>query len=182
MLPAASPVITQTSTDDLIELRVSTVGQRLPGVEARIVNPETNAEVPPGTQGEVVCRGYNVMKGYYRMPEATAQAIDGDGWLHSGDLGTMDAAGDFKITVKGDVGSEATFVSVDSASSRGRRQPRSTDARAARIQPSTKDIPTTHGGSRSRSACERERIVLPPPGELENVQAVLADATGSRYQ
>ena len=66
MLPAASPVITQTSTDDLIELRVSTVGQRLPGVEARIVNPETNAEVPPGTQGEVVCRGYNVMKGYYR--------------------------------------------------------------------------------------------------------------------
>jgi fatty-acyl-CoA synthase len=98
MLPAASPVITQTSTDDLIELRVSTVGQRLPGVEARIVNPEINAEVPPGTQGEVVCRGYNVMKGYYRMPEATAQAIDGDGWLRSGDLGTMDAAGDFKIT------------------------------------------------------------------------------------
>jgi len=62
-LTEASPVITQTSTDDLIELRVSTVGQRLPGVEARIVNPETKEEVPPGTQGEVVCRGYNVMKG-----------------------------------------------------------------------------------------------------------------------
>jgi fatty-acyl-CoA synthase len=97
-LTEASPVITQTSTDDLIELRVSTVGQRLPGVEARIVNPETNVEAPPGTQGEVVCRGYNVMKGYYQMPEATAQAIDGEGWLHSGDLGTMDANGYFKIT------------------------------------------------------------------------------------
>jgi fatty-acyl-CoA synthase len=90
--------MTQTSTDDPIELRVSTVGQRLPGIEVRIVNPETNIEVPPGTQGEVVCRGYNVMKGYYQMPEATAQAIDADGWLHSGDLGTMDANGYFKIT------------------------------------------------------------------------------------
>jgi fatty-acyl-CoA synthase len=90
--------MTQTSTDDPIEMRVSTVGQRLPGIEVRIVNPETNAEVPPGTQGEVVCRGYNVMKGYYNMPEATAQAIDKDGWLHTGDLGTMDAQGYFKIT------------------------------------------------------------------------------------
>jgi len=97
-LTEASPVITQTSTDDLIELRVSTVGQRLPGVEARIVDPGTKTEVPPGTQGEVVCRGYNVMKGYYQMPEATAETIDGDGWLHSGDLGTMDANGYFKIT------------------------------------------------------------------------------------
>jgi len=97
-LTEGSPVITQTSTDDLIEMRVSTVGQRLPGIEARIIHPETHAEVPPGTQGEVVCRGYNVMKGYYQMPEATAQAIDGDGWLHSGDLGTMDANGYFKIT------------------------------------------------------------------------------------
>ncbi len=97
-LTEASPVITQTSTDDLIELRVSTVGQRLPGVEARIVNPETNVEVPPGAQGEVVCRGYNVMKGYYQMPEATAQAIDREGWLHSGDLGTMDANAYFRIT------------------------------------------------------------------------------------
>jgi len=97
-LTEGSPVMTQTSTDDPIELRVSTVGQRLPGIEVRIVNPETNIEVPPGTQGEVVCRGYNVMKGYYGMPEATAQAIDADGWLHSGDLGTMDANGYFKIT------------------------------------------------------------------------------------
>jgi fatty-acyl-CoA synthase len=97
-LTEGSPVMTQTSTDDPIEMRVSTVGQRLPGIEVRIVNPETSAEVPPGTQGEVVCRGYNVMRGYYNMPEATAQAVDKDGWLHSGDLGTMDANGYFKIT------------------------------------------------------------------------------------
>jgi fatty-acyl-CoA synthase len=97
-LTEGSPVMTQTSTDDPIEMRVSTVGQRLPGIEVRIVNPETMAEVPPGTQGEVVCRGYNVMKGYYQLPEATAQAINADGWLHSGDLGTMDANGYFKIT------------------------------------------------------------------------------------
>jgi fatty-acyl-CoA synthase len=97
-LTEGSPVITQTSTDDPIEMRVSTVGQRLPGIEARIVNPETNAEVSPGTQGEVVCRGYNVMQGYYQLPEATAQAIDKDRWLHSGDLGIMDKDGYFKIT------------------------------------------------------------------------------------
>ncbi len=96
-LTEGSPVMTQTSTDDPIELRVSTVGQRLPGIEVRIVN-ESNAEVPAGTPGEVVCRGYNVMKGYYNMPDATAQAIDTDGWLHSGDLGTMDPQGYFKIT------------------------------------------------------------------------------------
>jgi fatty-acyl-CoA synthase len=97
-LTEASPVMTQTSTDDPIEMRVSTVGQALPGIEVRIVNPETMQEVPPGTQGEVVCRGYSIMKGYYRMPEATAAAIEKDGWLHSGDLGTEDAQGYFKIT------------------------------------------------------------------------------------
>jgi fatty-acyl-CoA synthase len=97
-LTEGSPVMTQTSTDDPIELRVSTVGRRLPGIEVRIVNPEINKEVPPGTQGEVVCRGYNVMKGYYQMPEATTQAVDREGWLHSGDLGTMDGNGYFKIT------------------------------------------------------------------------------------
>ena len=97
-LTEGSPVMTQTSTDDPIEMRVSSVGQALPGIEVRIVNPETNAELPPGMQGEVVCRGYNVMKGYYQLPEATAAAVDADGWLHSGDLGTMDANGYFKIT------------------------------------------------------------------------------------
>ncbi len=97
-LTEGSPVMTQTSTDDPIQMRVSSVGQRLPGIEVRIINPETNTEVPPGTQGEVVCRGYNVMKGYYNMADATAQAIDADGWLHSGDLGVMDEKGYFKIT------------------------------------------------------------------------------------
>ncbi len=97
-LTEGSPVMTQTATDDPIELRVSSVGQHLPGIEVRIVNPETNAELPPGEQGEVVCRGYNVMKGYYRLPEDTAAAVDPEGWLHSGDLGTMDKDGYFKIT------------------------------------------------------------------------------------
>jgi fatty-acyl-CoA synthase len=97
-LTEGSPVMTQTSTDDPVELRVSTVGQHLPGIEVRIVDPETNTEVTPGTQGEVVCRGYNVMKGYYNLPEDTALAIDTEGWLHSGDLGTMDGNGYFKIT------------------------------------------------------------------------------------
>ena len=96
-LTEGSPVMIQTSTDDPIEMRVSTVGQRHPGIEVRIVN-EANVEVPPGAPGEVVCRGYNVMKGYYKLTEATAQAVDKDGWLHSGDLGTMDEAGYFKIT------------------------------------------------------------------------------------
>jgi fatty-acyl-CoA synthase len=97
-LTEGSPVMTQTSTDDPIELRVSTVGQRLPDIEVRIVDPETGAEVPRGTQGEVVCRGYNVMKGYYNLPEATALAVDSEKWLHSGDLGTMDENGYVKIT------------------------------------------------------------------------------------
>lgn len=94
----ASPVCTQTRVDDSIELRVATVGRVLPFVEAKVVNPETNEEVPFGTQGEFVARGYNVMKGYYKMPEATAQAIDAEGWLHTGDLATMDKNGYFKIT------------------------------------------------------------------------------------
>ena len=97
-LTEGSPVMTQTSTDDPLELRVSTVGQHLPGIDVRVVSPDSNREVPAGTQGEVVCRGYNVMKGYYKLPEATAQAIDAEGWLHSGDLGTMDAHGYFRIT------------------------------------------------------------------------------------
>lgn len=94
----ASPVCTQTRVNDSIELRVSTVGRALPFIETRVVDPETNLEVPPGVQGEFVARGYNVMKGYYKMPEATAQAIDGEGWLHTGDLATRDENGYYKIT------------------------------------------------------------------------------------
>ncbi|MCX7711653.1 MAG: AMP-binding protein [Clostridia bacterium] len=94
----ASPVCTQTRVHDSIELRVATVGSALPFVECKVVNPETNEEVPHGVAGEFVARGYNVMKGYYKMPEATAQAIDSEGWLHTGDLATMDENGYFKIT------------------------------------------------------------------------------------
>jgi fatty-acyl-CoA synthase len=97
-LTEGSPVMTQTSTDDPMALRVATVGQHLPGIEVRIVNPENNQELPPGTPGEMECRGYNVMKGYYKLPEATAAAIDPEGWLHSGDLGTVDENGYFRIT------------------------------------------------------------------------------------
>lgn len=94
----SSPVITQTRTHDPIEQKVSTVGQPLPGVEVRIVDPETGRDVPYGTQGELVTRGYGIMKGYYKMAEATALAIDEDGWLYTGDLATMDKHGYCKIT------------------------------------------------------------------------------------
>lgn len=93
-----SPVCTQTTTDDSVELRVSTVGRVLPFIEAKIVDPETGEEVPHGIQGEFCARGYNVMKGYYKMEEATKQAIDEDGWLHTGDLATEDEKGYYKIT------------------------------------------------------------------------------------
>ena len=94
----ASPGITMTRTNDPIELRVTTVGRALPNVEVKIVDPETGIEVPTGVQGELCARGYNVMKGYYKMPEATAAAIDEEGWLHTGDLATMDEKGYCKIT------------------------------------------------------------------------------------
>ncbi|MEF9988880.1 MAG: AMP-binding protein [Christensenellaceae bacterium] len=94
----ASPVVTMTTTDDPIEVRVSTVGKTMPHMEVKIVDIETGEDQPTDTQGEIVTRGYQIMKGYYKMPEATAQAIDAQGWLHTGDLGTMDEHGYFKIT------------------------------------------------------------------------------------
>ncbi len=94
----SSPVITQTRTDDAIELRVATVGRALPDVEVKIVDIETGAALPPGKQGELCTRGYLVMKGYYKMPDETARAIDQDGWLHTGDLAIMDENGYCKIT------------------------------------------------------------------------------------
>lgn len=97
-LTEASPVITQTRTDDPIDVRVSTVGKPLEGVEVKIIDPETGNELPPGQPGELCCRGYNVMKGYYKMPEETAKAIDKDGWLHSGDIAIKDENGYYKIT------------------------------------------------------------------------------------
>ena len=94
----ASPVITQTRTDDPVELRVASVGRALPEVEVKIVNPACGSDLPPGEQGELCTRGYLVMEGYYNMPEATAQAIDADGWLHTGDLAVMDEGGYCRIT------------------------------------------------------------------------------------
>lgn len=94
----ASPGITMTRTDDPLELRVTTVGRALPNVEVKIVDPETGREVERGIQGELCSRGYNTMKGYYKMPEATAAAIDEDGWLHTADLAVMNANGYCKIT------------------------------------------------------------------------------------
>ncbi len=94
----SSPGCTQTTTDDSIERRVSTVGRVFPHVEARIVDPETGKECPPNVPGEFCTRGYHVMRGYYKMPEATAQAIDSEGWLHTGDLATVDEEGYYKIT------------------------------------------------------------------------------------
>ncbi|MFC0188153.1 AMP-binding protein [Fictibacillus aquaticus] len=94
----ASPVITQTTTTDTLERKVETVGKKHPQVEVKIVDPSTGNEVPPNSQGELCTRGYHVMKGYYNMPEATAEAIDDGGWLHTGDLATMDEEGYIRIT------------------------------------------------------------------------------------
>ena len=97
-LTEASPVITQTDVDDPIELRVGTVGRALPGVEVIIVDPDSGEALGDGEQGELCARGHDVMIGYYKMPEATAAAIDADGWLHTGDLAVRDAGGNYRIT------------------------------------------------------------------------------------
>jgi len=94
----ASPGCTMSSTDDSIEVRVSTVGRPLPEIECKIVNPETGEECPVDVPGEFLARGYNIMKGYYKMPRETAEAIDAEGWLHTGDLAAKTAEGNFRIT------------------------------------------------------------------------------------
>jgi fatty-acyl-CoA synthase len=94
----ASPLITQTRTDDPIELRVGTVGRPLPGVEAKIVDVETGDELGDGQPGELCGRGHGVMIGYYNMPDRTAEVIDADGWLHTGDLGLREPNGYYRIT------------------------------------------------------------------------------------
>ncbi len=94
----ASPGCTQTTTDDSITKRVTTVGRSFPGVETKIINPETGEELPANQIGEFCARGYNIMSGYYKMPEATAQVIDKEGWLHTGDLACRDEDGYYKIT------------------------------------------------------------------------------------
>ncbi len=97
-LTEASPVITQTRTDDSLAQRVGTVGAALPEIEVKIVDPETGEICSSGEAGELCCRGYNVMKGYYNLPEQTAEAIDSDGWLHSGDQAEVDGDGYYRIT------------------------------------------------------------------------------------
>ncbi len=97
-LTEGSPVITQTLPSDDMRRRTETVGRAMPLIEVKIADPETGRTLGMGEQGEVCCRGYNVMKGYYKMPEATARAIDADNWLHTGDLGVLDADGYLAIT------------------------------------------------------------------------------------
>jgi fatty-acyl-CoA synthase len=94
----SSPVITQTRPEDSIERKVATVGRVHDGVEAKVIDPTTGESLPPGVQGELCTRGYLVMKGYYNMPDQTQQAIDSDGWLHTGDLATVDEEGYYRIT------------------------------------------------------------------------------------
>jgi fatty-acyl-CoA synthase len=93
-----SPVSTQTRADDSLERRVSTVGRVHPHVEVKIIDPETGLTLPRGEPGELCTRGYSVMLGYWEEPEKTAEAIDRARWMHTGDLGVMDADGYLNIT------------------------------------------------------------------------------------
>ena len=97
-LTEASPGLTQTRRDADLAERTQTVGRVLPETELRVVDPRTNAEVGPGADGELWARGYAVMQGYYKMPEATAAAITPDGWLRTGDQASIDEAGRVRIT------------------------------------------------------------------------------------
>ena len=94
----ASPGCTMSKTTDSLEVRVTTVGSAFPEVECKIVDPETGEDCPDEVIGEFVARGYNIMKGYYKMPRATAAAIDKDGWLHTGDLACRTPEGNYRIT------------------------------------------------------------------------------------
>ena len=97
-LTESSPGMTQTHKDEEFKRRVSTVGRAMPGVEVRVGDPETCEEMTRGQPGEILCRGYNVMRGYYNMPEETAKVVSDEGWLHSGDIGIMDEDGYLVIT------------------------------------------------------------------------------------
>ena len=97
-LTECSPVFTQTTVDDDVEHKCETVGRKHPPVDVRVVDPTDGHICAPGEPGELCCKGYNVMKGYYKMPEATAEAIYEDGYLHSGDLGMVDEDGYYRVT------------------------------------------------------------------------------------
>ena len=94
----ASPGCTMSSWYDSLEVRTETVGSAFANVECKIIDPETGEDCPDGVNGEFVARGYNIMKGYYKMPKATASAIDKDGWLHTGDLACRRPDGNYLIT------------------------------------------------------------------------------------
>lgn len=93
-----SPGMTQSRLDDPFEVRLTTVGSAYEFTDVKVLDPETGEECPVGVAGEMCCRGYNVMKGYYKNPEATAQVIDENGFMHSGDLGVKDNDGNYRIT------------------------------------------------------------------------------------
>ncbi len=97
-LTETSPGMTATRTHNSPEVRATTVGFEFPNVEVKIVNPETGEDSPVGEQGEICCRGYNLMKGYYKNPDATARVIDKYGWLHSGDIAVKTTDGFYRIT------------------------------------------------------------------------------------
>ena len=97
-LTETSPVFTQTTVDDDIEHKCETVGRKHEPVLVKIVDPDTGRVCGVGEPGELCCKGYNVMKGYYKMPEETARVIDEDGYLHSGDIGTVDEDGYYRVT------------------------------------------------------------------------------------
>ena len=94
----ASPLITQTRADDSLELRVGTVGRPLPGIEVKVIDPETGRELGDQQPGELCGRGHDVMLGYFNQPEKTREAIDSDGWLHTGDLAEREPNGYYRIT------------------------------------------------------------------------------------
>ncbi len=97
-LTESSPGMSHTRIDDPQEVRWTTVGRDYEFVSVKVLDPETGRELPAGTQGEMCCKGFNVMKGYYKNPKATAEVIDANGYLHSGDLGVMDENGNYRIT------------------------------------------------------------------------------------
>ncbi len=95
----ASPGCTMSNCyDDSLDVRCDTVGNDFPHVECKIIDPETNKDLPDGENGELVVRGYNIMKGYYKMPKATESAIESSGWLHTGDIACKRPDGNYIIT------------------------------------------------------------------------------------
>jgi len=93
-----APGNTMSAWTDSLEVRTDTVGYAFPHVRCKIIDPETGLEVPDGVNGEFCAKGYNTMKGYYKMPQATRDTVDAEGWLHSGDLACRDADGNYRIT------------------------------------------------------------------------------------